>query len=692
MRPAIIVLLGTVACGAFAQSTSAVRLESGIAKEDADGDLKSAIDIYQRIASDSTAPRDVRAKALLHLAGCYEKLGRKARQVYEQIVRDYADQPVATEARNRLASLKQQEHPAVPTTMMARKIEWSQFGLIGESDTDGQRAVFQDSQGQLFLGDLAAHSKRMFFKPKPGDASGWVPSRDFSIVYIHSNRKPNRPPILAVVKTDGTGYRELIRDSDGTVLGDMSSAAWSWDNRFLLVWSFRYKHGAHLFLVSVADGKRRELASSDTGYFNKAVFSPDGRYVAYEVAPLPDHAETSRVFVMPVQGGQPREVYESAPKPAQNVLGLEIWTLLDWTADGRYLALADAPKGKTGLYLLPTQTGSAIGAPVLVRYGNFESAFTTASGALVYRAGGTRGRVDLFLASLDANWHLGTWQRLEVRAGHLNDPLASFTPDNGHILYMAQDDDPAGGASLILHDVSTGDERVLYRSGRYLFCQSARHEPLAFCTEDKGGGKTDLVSVSLESGEVRLINTFQNPKGVVTFNAQSTGDDKALYLMKADLTEDNGPMVQWDLTTRHEIVLEQPSEVDRFPWPVPSADDRFVISSNNEALYVRAVSGGDWKSLVRGNWWPFLSTPDGKWVLYKSKDSVGKSALFRIPIEGGEPQQIGELPALGYSERLCISSDGHQLLAWGFDYNRRDLWVLDNFVPSVAKASNGGAQ
>ena len=56
---------------AFPQSTTAgVRLQAGIAKEDVDGDLKSAMEIYQKIADDRSAPRDVRSRALLRLAGC----------------------------------------------------------------------------------------------------------------------------------------------------------------------------------------------------------------------------------------------------------------------------------------------------------------------------------------------------------------------------------------------------------------------------------------------------------------------------------------------------------------------------------------------------------------------------------------------------------------------------------------------
>jgi hypothetical protein len=206
---------------ALAQSTTAgVRLEAGIEKEDVDGDLKSAMEIYQKIANDSSAPRDVRSKALLRLAGCYEKLGRQAQQVYEQIVRDFADQPAAAQARSRLASLKQQEHPAPPTTMTARKIEWSAVGSMGASDTDGKRAVYQDSAGNLFFGDLAGHTKRMIFKAEPGNGPGWIPSRDFSMTTLQFRAKPNRPATLAVVKTDGTGYRELVRDdSQGLFLG-----------------------------------------------------------------------------------------------------------------------------------------------------------------------------------------------------------------------------------------------------------------------------------------------------------------------------------------------------------------------------------------------------------------------------------------------------------------------------------------
>jgi hypothetical protein len=76
-----------------AQNRPAVELQAAMTKEQVDGDLKTAIAEYQKIAADKSAPRDVRAKALLHLAGCYEKQGQQAQSVYQQIVRDFSDGP-----------------------------------------------------------------------------------------------------------------------------------------------------------------------------------------------------------------------------------------------------------------------------------------------------------------------------------------------------------------------------------------------------------------------------------------------------------------------------------------------------------------------------------------------------------------------------------------------------------------------
>jgi hypothetical protein len=114
---------------------------------------------------DTSAPGDVRAKALLRLAGCDEKLGKQAKQIYDQIAHDHADQPAAVQTRNRLALLKKQDDPATPTTMSVRKLEWAGLCEMAASDTDGELAVYLASDGNLYFGDLAAATDAWFSRP-----------------------------------------------------------------------------------------------------------------------------------------------------------------------------------------------------------------------------------------------------------------------------------------------------------------------------------------------------------------------------------------------------------------------------------------------------------------------------------------------------------------------------------------------
>jgi hypothetical protein len=282
----------------FAQTRPAVELEGAIAKEQVDGDLKTAIAIYQEIAADTSAPRDVRAKALLHLVRCYEKLGQQAQTVYRQIVRDFGDQPEASQALARLAALKEADHPTAPAGITQRKIQMPGPQMM-PGDTDGRRAVYlKETTGEVIYGDLAGKSKRVIFRKKPGDYSGgfWS-SRDFSIVAIKFHL-PDKKEIFSVVKTDGTGYREVAK-----LDGEHFFCNWSWDNRYLLLSGHSQDGSFGLLRITVADGQIRELLNVKTGIAWGAKFSPEGRFVAYQSSPTFAFDGVARLFVIPAEGG-----------------------------------------------------------------------------------------------------------------------------------------------------------------------------------------------------------------------------------------------------------------------------------------------------------------------------------------------------------------------------------------------------
>src|SRR5512143_1034821 len=106
----LLVLAGallSVAAGSPQAGDPGVRLRAAIQKEEVDGDLPGAIDLYKKIVADPGANRAVAAEALLRLGGCHEKLGQaEARKAYERLVAEYPDQAEKVKAaRQRLSAL-----------------------------------------------------------------------------------------------------------------------------------------------------------------------------------------------------------------------------------------------------------------------------------------------------------------------------------------------------------------------------------------------------------------------------------------------------------------------------------------------------------------------------------------------------------------------------------------------------------
>jgi len=668
---------------AQAPASPGVLLQGGIEKEEADGDLKSAMEIYQRVAADNSASRDVRARALLRLAECDEKLGRHAKQVYEQIVRDYGDQPAAAQARTRLALLTQQEErPAPPTTMSERRIEWSRLGSMGPADTDGERAVFS-SGDNLYLGDLAGRSKRLILNTK---RYGWTPCKDFSLVALDLYSTPIRQHTLGVIKSDGSGYRTLIRDdAKNSIFKQDQEFAMncSWDDRNLLLSDFSLNStiSGQLWLVSVADGQRRVLVDIGGWRIRKAVFSPDGRFAAYEVWPKDSASpQTSRVFVVPVNGGESRLVYESAAWRAGN----SFLALMDWAADGRNLIVRDVRQGRSALYLLPMNDGTAIGAASFVRFGNFDDGYTTTSGALVYKDNDAMpSNVDVSLASITSDDRLGDWRTVDLNTNGVSNPWPSFSPDGTQIAYIARDADP-GRRDVMVRDLATGQDDEIYRSlyGSAV-CQFSSLSPSLFCTVEKEGGGTDLISVSVGSGAVEKIGTFSGSRYLLA----GTRDDQTFFFSGNawQLGVHESPVLRWDRTTKQETIVE-PSSEDRRLLSI-SPDGRWIARLLDGEVSIRPVNGGGWKSLASGvtiKVPPFVM-PDAKWVLFQTVDSAGRPGLFRVPIAGGSSERLGDLPNNESAGSFFFSPDGHQVLVMAEKRVDYGLSLLENFVTATKK-------
>ena len=91
----LLLVLAAAAILAGQTADMGVTLERAIRKENVEGDLSGAIDLYKKVVAGAANRADV-AKALLGLGECYEKQGSaEAQKAYERLVKEFGDQAEA---------------------------------------------------------------------------------------------------------------------------------------------------------------------------------------------------------------------------------------------------------------------------------------------------------------------------------------------------------------------------------------------------------------------------------------------------------------------------------------------------------------------------------------------------------------------------------------------------------------------
>jgi hypothetical protein len=277
------------------------RFRDAVQKQQAQGDLNGAIQIYQEIAASPNASRALKARALLQLATSMETQGQQAETVYERIVKEFPDQPEASNARKKLESLKP------PTPLSLTQITFGS-GVQNVVATDGQRAIYWGAERTtLFIGDNGGKTRKQIFTTTPQRLPRVEASRDLSLIFLYFVATEAQGTSYAVIRTDGLGaYRELALQDKG-LLGPgtlpLYSVSWSFDNRYVVLCKMGQDRVVRPFKLSIDDGEIVALAPGHPTSIGYAVLSPDGLSLAFQE--VTGNAGRG-VFIEPVQGGEPQ--------------------------------------------------------------------------------------------------------------------------------------------------------------------------------------------------------------------------------------------------------------------------------------------------------------------------------------------------------------------------------------------------
>ena len=627
-------------------------------------------------------------------AECYTKLGdAESRKIYERVVKDYSNQKQAVAvAQARLAEGDLTE------SVKGDRVVWAGENALhvwGSVSRDGRYVSYTDwwYTGNLMLRDLSSGMSRPLTPNKDWEGEGSAVSSTFSpdgkpVAYAWTNYEPRQSEVR-IVDIEGTGVpepRTVLSSEEMRVL----PFDWSSDGEWLAVSVGRKDNSGQIGVLKVSDGSLRLLKTFGWRGPDKLFFSPDGKYIAYDL-PANDAVAQRDVFVIAVDGGSETKVVVD---PASDVI-------MGWSPDGSQLLFASDRTGSNALWALSMAAGKPQGAPALLKpdIGPVSSLGLTASGALhVFKDTST---LALHIAPID------------LEAGKLGTPIVKsyraarpdWSRDGKYLAYKKGD---IGGFVLAIRNVETGELREIPTALNYF--SEPRWSPdgrwlAAGARPFKG--KRAIYRFDADTGEV----SFLAPGRHVSRVEVSPDGEKIYY----GYHPDNESWVEYDLASGEiREVFPRNGEGFRMGRSELSPDGRFAAAVSIDwtekgkrpygdsygkynTLLLFPVDGGEPRELLRvarperlAAWGSMSWTPDSQALIVmkvfgKSGKETGRELWF-VPIDGATARKLDiDVSAWGGggSGNIRLHPDGSQIAFFAGNTSEA-IWSRENFLPALS--------
>ena len=442
----------------------------------------------------------------------------------------------------------------------------------------------------------------------------------------------------------------------------------------------------------------RIVKLTDSGTAEDMAISPDGRYVVYSV--IDGEKESLRLS----QVATHRDVEILSPD-TNGFHGLT------FSRDGNYIYFVRSDKNDPVfkyLYSMPT-----LGGPARKLIADVDSpiSFSPDGHQLVYeRCIPARNEIELRIADSG-----GGAERLLVTIPHANgslyQPGPSWSPDGKTIVVPVLLTEKQQRWLLNAINVSTTKVRHVYSSvydmGRPVWLSDGN--TLLMPHYDPNSGREQLWTISFPEGQARRLTNDLAEYGTALDTVHGEGT-------AAGITKNMISNI-WEVTTTKPSSERQITSGNLpFSDVAYAADGRILLTSTDSRLWVLNSNGGErtlvaeeagWMTacssfivfasykggnstliranldgsnptkLVEGNLFKpsrtSLSTrgpacsPDGKFVFFVG--AVGPRKIYRVPIEGGAPTEISEIPGDFIVGRLSVSPNG-KFLAYVYEQYR----------------------
>lgn len=596
-----------------------------------------------------------------------------------------------------IAGSSEAQEPEDMSGAPAHRVETRADGgaIIGSVSSDGRLFVFADwagsVPGDVSVQDLETGAYRRLTHYGGYNVLNPVISPD-SRQIAFALRNAKRVYDLHLMDVDGTDDHVLHADEQVHIF----PADWSPDGSQILVALTRRDGTNQIAVIDVTDGSLGVVRSLDSRLPGRLRFSPDGRFVAYDLPTRPD-ATARDIFLLRLSTGQEVPLVEGPPH--EIVVG--------WGLDGRRLLFGRRREGTMDVWALPLADGNPAGAPTVVRedVGQVGPLGFTKEGAFFYVRG--RGTRHVHVLEIDPATRrlIRPPEQVATESDHPTFGPA-WSPDGESLAYFSTRGPYDAGPdvrAIVIRSRGTGEERVL--APKLDFPEDHPHElrwspdgRSLLMVADDSRGRWSFCVVSLETGEATVLVPGR-PGELLTSPAWSP-DGKVLFYVH------HRPSVQLSRIIARELVSGRVTELYRAPLselPFRSGrDEAMVLSADGQqiafalaasppqssALMLLPAGGGEPRELLRGQdlhvqgW-----TPDGRVLFTGRPDATEQGWLWSVsPIAGAAPEALlGPFNLQGYPRPspfgTSVHPNGREIAFTTGPIVRGEVWVIPNLRP-----------
>ena len=678
-----LILIIAISSLGLAQSDPSELLQSGIYKEEVEGELEGAIEIYEKIIAEHSQNRSVAAQAQLHIGLCYEKLGKaEAIKAYELVVEEYYGQKEqVTAALGRLAELRKEPPEGLSVVNLGG---WDKPGMAFqpiEISPDGAMGVgVEFIKGQNII-VYNLNTKQVKYITN----HTWDAPKGYCWTY-HPVLSPDAKEIVyysSCIYNEGPGENSLIvstLDGRSRVLASAEKVwyipnAWLPDGSAILTIKGSQDTAPQLGLFPKKGGDFKALVTlqkkkQDLGKtYATASVSPDGRYILFTDA-SPD--EKDDIYIMSSDGGDPSPLLKH---PA-------IDRFPRWSPDGKSIVFQSLRHGSWALWGLDFNNGKATGEPFLIRDGMKDAYMLnwTDNGLACWNWVTIN---DIFIMDIDPNTSepMGEPTQLKYTPTGGN-VYPVWSPDGKSFAFLSFNN--AGSSSIVVVGNTTREFPVPKEYGRGYLRWTPDGSEIGMVGANKKNQRF-LHRLSLNSGN--WGSTPLSVPGWTRFEWSANG--KAILFSKNGTTGNGAGIIELILESGKERYVYRPdqdtSAIVIRSLRVSRDFKQLTFLETNKDLMVVDLETGENHRVASNKGNPSWS-PDGQKILtdqaYATKGS--KQSLFVLPVAGGSGKVIDLSKSL--PEKIEIrtpdwSPDGKKII-FTLRSQKSEVLLFQNVIPN----------